>query len=98
MHTSTLNPHNRHCVLPPIPKHFFPHCLTQACAYKLQDAILSSRGVVRLMDMLAEREVIRNEALVLLVTLTHANEEVQKIAAFEGAFDRCVFVCVFMCN
>jgi len=61
---------------------------SQACAYKLQDAILSSRGVVRLMDMLAEREVIRNEALVLLVALTHSNEEVQKIAAFEGAFDR----------
>ncbi|KAF5834523.1 hypothetical protein DUNSADRAFT_8774 [Dunaliella salina] len=40
------------------------------------------------MDMLAEREIIRNEALVLLVALTHANEEVQKIAAFEGAFDR----------
>jgi hypothetical protein len=40
------------------------------------------------MDMLAEREVIRNEALVLLVALTHSNEEVQKIAAFEGAFDR----------
>jgi len=60
----------------------------QTSAHKLQDAILSSRGVVRLMDMLTEREVIRNEALVLLVALTQANEEVQKIAAFEGAFDR----------
>lgn len=63
----------------------------QTCAYKLQDAILSSRGVVRLMDMLAEKEAIRNEALVLLVSLTHSNEEVQKIAAFEGAFDRWEF-------
>ena len=45
-------------------------------------------GVVRLMDMLMEREVIRNESLLLLVALTRSNEEVQKIAAFEGAFDR----------
>lgn len=37
----------------------------------LQEAILASpMGVVRLMDMLMEREVIRNEALVLLVALT----------------------------
>ena len=40
------------------------------------------------MDMLMEREVIRNESLLLLVALTRSNEEVQKIAAFEGAFDR----------
>lgn len=33
-------------------------------------------------------QVIRNEALLLLVALTRSNEEVQKIAAFEGAFDR----------
>jgi hypothetical protein len=54
-----------------------------------QDAILASpMGVVRLMDMMMDREVIRNEALLLLVALTRANEEVQKIAAFEGAFER----------
>lgn len=53
-----------------------PHCL------------FPHPGVVRLMDMLTEREIIRNEALLLLVALTRANEEVQKIAAFEGAFDR----------
>lgn len=45
-------------------------------------------GVVRLMDMMAEREVVRNEALLLMIVLTHANAEVQKIAAFEGAFER----------
>ena len=33
-------------------------------------------------------QVIRNEALQLLVELTGSNAEVQKIAAFEGAFDR----------
>lgn len=49
------------------------------------------------MDMLTEREVIRNEALLLLVALTRANEEVQKIAAFEGAFDRCGLACNGSC-
>ncbi len=45
-------------------------------------------GVVRLMDMMAEREVVRNEALLLMIVLTHSNADIQKIAAFEGAFDR----------
>lgn len=45
-------------------------------------------AVVRLMDLLAEREFIRNEALLLLINLTTSNAEAQKIAAFEGAFDR----------
>jgi hypothetical protein len=45
-------------------------------------------GVVRLMDMTLEREVIRNEALLLMIVLAHENQEIQKIAAFEGAFDR----------
>lgn len=56
---------------------------------RLQEAILASpMGVVRLMDMMMEREVIRNQALLLLVALTRANDQVQKIAAFEGAFER----------
>lgn len=45
-------------------------------------------AVVRLMDLLAEREVIRNEALLLLVELSASSPEIAKIAAFEGAFDR----------
>lgn len=45
-------------------------------------------GVIRLMDMMSEREVVRNEALLLMIVLTHSNAEVQKIAAFEGAFER----------
>jgi hypothetical protein len=35
-----------------------------------------------------EREVIRNETLLLLSSLTRTNEEVKKIVVFEGAFDR----------
>lgn len=54
----------------------------------LQAVLAYPMGVVRLMDMMAEREVLRNEALLLMIVLTHANAEVQKIAAFEGAFER----------
>ena len=51
-----------------------------------QEAILSSPlGVVRLMDCLGEREVIRNEALLLLVALTYTNSEVQKRRVTVGA-------------
>lgn len=56
---------------------------------RLQEAILASpMGVSRLMDMMLEREVIRNEALLLLIFLTRSAEEIQKIVVFEGAFER----------
>ncbi|KAG0630720.1 hypothetical protein M758_1G199600 [Ceratodon purpureus] len=59
------------------------------CPTRLQDMILSiPQGITRLMDMLAEREVIRNEALIVLAYLTRSAEEIQKIVVFEGAFDR----------
>ena len=45
-------------------------------------------GVVHLMDMMTEMEALRNEVLLLLIGLTHANTSVQQIAAFEGAFER----------
>ena len=38
--------------------------------------------------LLAEQEVLQNEALLLLQRLAAGHAEVQKIAAFEGAFDR----------
>ncbi len=61
--------------------HTYRMCIVQAVlAYPM--------GVVRLMDMLVEREVVRNEALLLMIVLTHGNADIQKIAAFEGAFDR----------
>ncbi|XP_010253407.1 PREDICTED: golgin candidate 6 [Nelumbo nucifera] len=56
---------------------------------RLQEAILSiPRGITRLMDMLMDREVIRNEALLFLTYLTREAEEIQKIVVFEGAFDK----------
>lgn len=56
----------------------------------LQNAILQSpMGISRLMDLLLDpREIVRNEALLLLLELTKSNQEIQKIVAFEGAFER----------
>ncbi|GAB4847893.1 Golgin candidate 6 [Ancistrocladus abbreviatus] len=56
---------------------------------RLQEEILTiPRGITRLMDMLMDREVIRNEALLLLTYLTREAEEIQKIVVFEGAFEK----------
>lgn len=55
-----------------------------------QELILSSHmGVSRLMDVLVDtREVLRNDALLLLIQLTKGNANLQKIVAFENAFDK----------
>ena len=57
---------------------------------EVQDAILVSPGAIsRIMDLLVDsREVIRNDALLLLLHLTRSNRQIQKIVAFENAFDR----------
>ncbi|KAK9102496.1 hypothetical protein Sjap_019750 [Stephania japonica] len=56
---------------------------------RLQEAILSTpRGITRLIDMLMDREVIRNEALLLLTHLSREAEEIKKILVFEGAFEK----------
>lgn len=57
---------------------------------EIQDIVLvSPMGVSKLMDLLVEqREVIRNDALLLLINLTKANANIQKIVAFENAFDK----------
>lgn len=56
----------------------------------LQELILvSPMGVSKLMDLLSDsREVIRNDALLLLIQLTKGNSNIQKIVAFENAFDK----------
>lgn len=57
---------------------------------EIQEIILvSPMGVSKLMDLLPDsREVIRNDALLLLIRLTKGNANIQKIVAFENAFDR----------
>lgn len=56
----------------------------------LQDCILTSpMGVSRLMDLVSDhREVVRNDGLLLLIDLTAENADIQKIIAFENAFER----------
>merc|ERR1719209_285487 len=60
------------------------------CAREVQQQVLDSHtGVSRLMDVLGEtREVLRNDALILLFKLTKGNANLQKIVAFENAFDK----------
>jgi len=60
------------------------------CPKEVQQQILNSHiGVSRLMDLLGEsREILRNDALMLLYKLTKGNSNLQKIVAFENAFDK----------
>ncbi|XP_025419531.1 general vesicular transport factor p115 [Sipha flava] len=59
-------------------------------AKDVQEIILvSPMGVSKLIDMLSDsREVIRNNSVLLLTLLTKSNANIQKILAFENAFDR----------
>ena len=56
----------------------------------MQEIILKSQmGVSRLMDVLVDaREVLRNDALLLLIQVTKGHANLQKIVAFENAFDK----------
>lgn len=54
-----------------------------------QIILVSPMGVSRLMDLLADsREIIRNDGVLLLQALTRSNGAIQKIVAFENAFER----------
>lgn len=54
-----------------------------------QIILVSPMGVSRLMDLLADsREIIRNDGVLLLQALTRNNGAIQKIVAFENAFER----------
>ncbi|RKO99813.1 hypothetical protein CXG81DRAFT_6869, partial [Caulochytrium protostelioides] len=57
---------------------------------QLQSAVLTSPlGISRLLDLIDDqREIVRNEGMLLLMTLTEHNAEIQKIIAFENAFER----------
>ncbi|RUS26681.1 hypothetical protein BC938DRAFT_484270 [Jimgerdemannia flammicorona] len=57
---------------------------------RLQECILiAPMGMSRLIDMLDDRrEIVRNEGLLLLISLTESNADIQKIVAFDNAFER----------
>lgn len=56
----------------------------------IQEIILTNpMGVSKMMDLLSDsREIIRNDGLLLLIQLTRSNTNIQKIVAFENAFER----------
>ncbi|CAL8331704.1 unnamed protein product [Lota lota] len=63
--------------------------LKNQCVQVQAIILVSPMGVSRLMDLLADsREVIRNDGLLLLQQLTKNNAAIQKIVAFENAFER----------
>lgn len=79
-------------------KEFYPrlYCLqlisriAAARPERTQDSIFTAPlGVSRLAAVLDDkREAVRNEALLLLIALTPSSAELQKVVAFENAFDR----------
>lgn len=56
----------------------------------IQDLVLEkASGIPKIMDLLQDiREIIRNDAILLLVHLTRSNPNIQKIVTFENAFDK----------
>jgi hypothetical protein len=64
--------------------------ISTARPQRTQEAIFAAPlGVSRITNVLSDkREAVRNEALVLLVALTPTSGELQKVVAFENAFDR----------
>ncbi len=66
-----------------------PHFRTNQQIKVLQAMLAAPMCIARLMDLLgSDHEVLRNEALLLLVGLARASADIQKIVAFEGAFER----------
>lgn len=64
--------------------------LLNHCLPEVQEGILHCpMGISKIMDLLVDsREVIRNDALLLVLELTRSNSQIQKIIAFENAFER----------
>ena len=64
--------------------------LIKNCTKQMQECILvSPMAISKLMDLLLDsREIIRNDTLILLQNLTKGHSNIQKIVAFENAFER----------
>jgi len=59
----------------------------------MQAILAAPMGIVQLMDLLGDsHEVIRNEAVLLLTSLTKSSPDIQRIAAFEGAFEHILHI------
>ena len=65
--------------------------MLQNCPAKLQECFQAApQGTSSIVELLnrGENEIIRNEALLLLIELTGLNVEIQKNIAFLGAFEK----------
>ena len=63
--------------------------LFHKCAEVQEKILIQPMGISKMMDLLSDSsEIIRNDALLLLIELTKSNKQIQKIVAFENAFDR----------
>ncbi|XP_052780559.1 general vesicular transport factor p115-like [Mya arenaria] len=63
--------------------------LSNKCKDVQECILVHPMGISKLMDLLSDsREIIRNDALLLLNQLTKGNANIQKIVAFENAFER----------
>ncbi|KAI8146809.1 p115 like vesicle tethering protein [Fennellomyces sp. T-0311] len=60
----------------------------------IQQCILTSpMGITRLVDLLNDkRDIIRNESLLLLISLTQNNAEIQKLVTFQATFEKLLTV------
>ena len=67
----------------------FIHLLLENAQTKVQEIVLTSpTALSKVVDLLSDpREVIRNEAIILLIFLSHRNTPMQKLIAFEGVFE-----------
>ena len=79
------------------PRLYSLQILSHVCAarpQRTQESIFAAPlGVSRIVTVLDDkREAVRNEALMLLVALTPSSQELQKVIAFENAFDRVFYV------
>ncbi|ESN92897.1 hypothetical protein HELRODRAFT_69392 [Helobdella robusta] len=84
---SLLQEYDYHILLPTI------HLLTVLLQNKTRDVqeiiLTNPMGISKMMDLLADsREVVRNENMLLLYELTKGNTNIQKIVAFENAFEK----------
>ncbi len=70
--------------------------LAQALPAQLQASIMASpSGVAKILHLLSdEREVIRNEGILLLLRLVALNADLQKVVAFQGAFEQLLQIVV----
>ncbi len=70
--------------------------LAHALPAQLQTATMASpSGVSKILQLLSdEREVVRNEGILLLLRLVALNADLQKVVAFQGAFEQLLQIVV----